>query len=553
MDNLFWLIRRVKVYIHLVLLALLGSVIESLSTAGISLIVKNIVDGVFIGKDLQDLYITVGLFLLLAVLSQAGAFLFSMCVNLYTIREKTKAREEVFDRVVRAKPYELLKSTSGDVITRALSDLELYGRLLGQSIPRLMREPFVVVALLGVLLYRDILLSLLILLLLPVFVLGVRYFGSKKGKHTKRMQEEVSKLTQELSQAIRGYENIKVFNAESRFSRWFGHINSKAYRANLKVELYATFNSSFNYLTGYFVIALIVIYGGIRVVDGSLTTGEFLSYLTALTLLQAPLMETQKGFMELRSNLPVINRIRELLSLEEEKEGVQDFKHERSIELKDVSVRVGGDVLLDRVALSIKKGEKVGIMGHTGSGKSTLLRVLCGLMDYDGHVLFDDVELRSVRLKSLREKVVLLTQEPFVFLGTLRDNLLIAKESATDEELWQALRLARCDFVHTLDQWIEEGGKNLSGGEKQRLSIARVFLKNPDILLLDEATSALDARTEEEVLTNLMQTFNDRTLIMVAHRLSNIRLCDRAVLFEKGRLVKEGAPDEVIREFLQRA
>ncbi len=551
MNNLLWFIRRIRVYLPILFFALLGSVIESLSTAGISLIVKSMVDGVFIGKDMRDLYKSVGFFLLLAFLSQIGAFTFAMCVNFYAIKEKRRIREEVFDRIIKAKPYELLRNAAGDVITRTLSDLELYGKLLGQSIPKLMREPFVVMALLGVLFYRDVLLSLL--LILPILALAVKYFGSKKGKHTKRMQGEVSRLTQELGKVLRSYENIKVYNAENRFFRWFKEINRRAYRANLKVELYATFNSSFNFLTGYFVIALILVYGGIRVVEGDLTTGEFLSYLTALTLLQNPLMEAQKGFMELRSSLPVINRIRELLSLEEEKEGTQNFRCERYIELKDVSVKVGENTLLSNVSFRIKRGEKVGIMGHTGSGKSTLLKVLCGLMNYDGHEFFDGVELKRIRLKSLREKVVLLTQEPFVFLGTVRDNVIIAKESASDEELWKALKLAKCDFIQSLDQWIEEGGKNLSGGEKQRLSIARVFLKDPDIILLDEATSALDAKTEEEVLKNLMQTFRDRTLIMVAHRLSNIKLCNRAVLFEKGRLVKEGRPEEVIKEFLQRA
>jgi len=553
MEHLVWLLSRIKNYILLLILIIFGSLVQSLSTAGISLIVKNVVDGAFLTKDTQDLYKTVTVFVLLALLSQVGAFVFSMCTNIFALKEKQRLREELFKKLLRASPQQLFKSTSGDITARVLSDLELYGKLLSQSIPKLMKEPIVVFALIGVLLYRDIVLSLFLILFLPIISLGVKYFGQKKGKHTKRMQEQLSNLTQDLNQSLRGYENIKVYNAERKFLEWFQGVNEKVYKAGLKVELYTTLNSTFNFLTGYTIIALIILYGGIRVINGSLTTGEFLSYITALTFIQMPLMETQKGFMELRSTVPVIGRIREILNLEEEKNGNWEFKLEGKIDIQNVTVKLSEGMVLKDVSLTIRKGEKVGIMGHTGSGKSTILRTLCGFYNYEGSIKFDGIDIEDINRKSLRENVVLLTQEPFVFVGTVRDNLIIANEKATDEEMWKALNLARCDFVKSLDQHIEEGGKNLSGGEKQRLSLARLFLKNPQVVLLDEATSALDAKTEAEVLKNLFDVFGDRTVLVVAHRFSNIKLCQRAVLFENGKVVFEGDPESVIREFLQRA
>ena len=553
MDDLFWLFYRVKRYTPLLILALLGSILESLSTAGITLIVKGLVDGAFVGKDLWNLHRAVGLFILFVFLSQVGAFAFIMLINLYAVREKQRTRWEIFRKLVDASPESLLKSRSGDFITRIISDLELYGRLLGQDIPKIMREPFVVVALFGVLLYRDVLLTLLLLFLLPVMSFAIRYFGVKKGKHTQKMQEEVSNITQDVSQALKGYENIKIYGAESRFLEWFAKANQKAYKANLKVEFYSALNSSFNYVLGYMVIALIIVYGGMRVINGSMTTGEFLSYITALSLIQMPIINLQKGIMEIRAHAPVLSRIREILNLKSEEDGREDFRLDSCIDVVNLRVKIEEEYLLMDVNLRIRKGEKLGIMGHTGSGKSTLLRVLCGLLPYEGEVLYDGVELRQIRKASLRENITLLTQEPFLFLGTVRENLSIAKDNAKDEELWEALRLASCDFVSSLDQMIEEGGKNLSGGERQRLALARVFLKDPQVLLLDEATSALDAKTEKEVLDNLLRVFKDRTIVMVAHRFSNIRLCDRAILVEKASVVKEGSPEEVIQEFLQRA
>lgn len=553
MGNFLWLTLRLKDYKFLLTLIIIGSVTQSLSTAGISLIVKNVIDGAFMTKNLQDLYKTVVTFLLLALTSQVGAFTFSMCTNLFALKEKQKLRRELFEKLLSASAQQLLKSTSGDVTTRMLSDLELYTKLLTQNIPKLMKEPFVVMALIGVLIYRDIFLSLFLVLFLPIISLGVRYFGQKKGKYTKRMQEQVSNITQEINQSIRGYENIKAYNAEKKFLEWFESVNRKAYKAGLKAELYTTLNSTFNFLTGYFIIALIILYGGIRVINGSLTTGEFLSYITALTFVQVPLMETQKGFMELKSSTPVISRIREILNLNQEEYRDTQFKFQDQINISKVGVRISKETIVKDVSLTIKKGEKVGIMGHTGSGKSTLLRVLCGFYDYEGSIKIDGIELKEINKSSLRTKVGFVTQEPFIFLGTVKENLIIAKENATDEELWKVLDLAKCDFVKSLDQQIEESGKNLSGGEKQKLALARLFLKDPQIILLDEATSALDAKTEYEVLKNLFEFFKDRTVIVVAHRFSNIRLCEKVILLEKGSVVFESDPESVIREFLHRA
>ncbi|MFN4012681.1 MAG: ATP-binding cassette domain-containing protein, partial [Aquificaceae bacterium] len=271
---------------------------------------------------------------------------------------------------------------------------------------------------------------------------------------------------------------------------------------------------------------------------------------TALVFLQTPLMETQKGFMEVRASLPVVKRIKEVLELKEEEGGqvsLKDFKE--ALKIEGMRVRVRGDrVLLEDINLTVKRGEKVGIMGDTGSGKSTLLRALAGFLPYEGSAKIDGVEISQIKREDLRELLLLLSQEPFVFPGSVRENLVIGGEG-NQEELWKALSLAGCDFVKDLDQQIEP--KSLSGGERQRLALARVFLKNPQILLLDEATSALDAKREEEILNNLFSHFSNKTLILVAHRFSNLLRCDRVAVLKEGRIVFEGKPKEAIEYFLR--
>ncbi|WP_340695683.1 ABC transporter ATP-binding protein [Hydrogenobacter thermophilus] len=552
MDSVKWLFLRTKSYIHLILMALLGSALESAGTTGISLIAKNLVDNVFLMKSYEELFKTVFFLLSFALLNQAGNLLASLFINLYSELEIKKTRKEVFDRLLGA-PYGFLsKSSSGDLITRLLSDIQSYRSLLGDHIPKLFRDPLTVLALLGVLLYRDFILTLFLGILLPLLAFAVRYFGYKKGKHTRRLQENVGMLTQSLAHVLRGYENIKMYSSEVKFSEWFSSFNEKVFKASMKSVVYSTANSVFNFIFGYVVVSIIILYGGVRVIQGSITAGDFVSYITALFLLHQPLSEVQKGLMEVRAGIPILNRIRELLHIPQEKSGNIPFTTlKESITVQDLKVTLGDEKLLKGVSLKVRKGEKIGVIGSTGSGKTTFLRVLAGLLPYDGVVRYDGFDLKDIDKESFRSCVGFFTQEPFIFAGSVRDNLLIAKKDASDEEMKKALDLAMCDFVKSLDQILEEGGRNLSGGEMQRLALARLFLKSPDIIFLDEVTSAMDVKTEEEVLKNIFEFFKDRTVILVAHRFSNVLLCDRVLAFKEGSLIAEGKPQEVIKFFLQ--
>ncbi len=552
MEDVKWLFLRIKAYIFLIFLALLGSLLESGGTTGISLLIKSLVDNVFILKSYGELFGTVSFLLFFAILNQLGNFLVSMVTNLYSEKEAKRIRNEVFEKILFAPYSSLLKSSSGDLTARLLSDIQAYRNLLGDHMTKLFRDPITVVALLGVLFYRDWFLTLLLGVLVPILAMMVKYFGSKKGKHSKRLQENLGYITQNLSNVLYGYENIRMFMAEKMFFDWFKEVNHKIFKAGIKSALYSTTNTVFNFLFGYAVVALIILYGGVRVLQGSLTPGDFLSYLTALFLIQQPLSEVQKGMMEVRASMPIIGRIRELLNLPREKEGGLPFEHlKEDIKVENLSVAFEENFVLRDVNIYIRKGEKVGIVGHTGSGKTTFLKVLAGLLDYNGSVKYGGIELKEIEKRSLRDRIAFFTQRPFLFEGSIRKNMVIAKEEATDEEIHRALKLAMCSFVTDLDQKVEEMGKNLSGGEVQRLALARLFLKDPEVVILDEVTSAMDVKTEEEILKNIFEFFGDRTILISAHRFSNILLCDRAVVFSNGALVADGRPEDVIKAFLQ--
>ncbi len=549
MENIKWAIRRLRVYWHLILLSLVGSILEATGTAGISLLMKSLVDKVFLLREGEQILKIVIALMGLVLLSQLGNFTVRLFSSLYTELEMKKLRAEAFGRLMRADYSAFMGISAGEFASRVISDMNLYRNLIGFYVIKLIREPITVLFLFGVLLYRDWVLTLSLLILLPLLAFAVRYFGTKRGKHIKKAQEGYANITDRLFSSFLGFDSIRSFKAQSMFESLFQKLNSLLFRSSFKSELYFAMNSVFNYTFGYFVVAMVILYGGYRIVEGSLTPGDFISYITALVFLQNPLMEAQKGVMEVRSSLPVIQRIREVLSLREEEEGSLPLRSLRQgIKVEGLKVKLGGVELLKDINLSIKRGEKIGIMGDTGSGKSTFLRVLAGFVPYEGSVKVDELELKHIKKEELRELFLFLSQDSFVFPGTVRENLLIA-EDRDEAELWEALRLAGCDFVKDLDQQVSP--KSLSGGERQRLALARLFLRSPEVLLLDEVTSALDAKREEEVLNNLFERFKDKTMVLVAHRFSNILRCDRVFVFKEGRVVFQGEPKTAIEFFLQ--
>lgn len=542
MENLRWLLGKIKPYFPLLILSLVGSLLQSGGATGITLLVKSVIDDVFILKNEESLFKLVSLLLLLALGMQLGFFISKYLVSLASERVLRDIRLELFSKLLYVPYSFFIKHPTGDLISRIVSDVEKIRQILVDHVPTLLREPIVGVALIGVLLYRDPFLTLALVVVLPLMAFTVRYFGGKKGKHLRRTQEGTGEISQTMSQTLQGIENVKVFSAEEKLLKAFKAFNEKVYRSSVKSELYITGNTALNYILGYLVVAAVISYGGYRIVQGSMTPGDFVSYLTALFMVQPPILNTQKALMNLRGTLPVVGRIREILSLEEERGGSLEFRGlKEEIIFKDTSVSVNGKEILRGVSLRVIKGERLGIVGHTGSGKSTLVKIIPRLVDYGGSVKIDGGELREFDLYSLRKRIGMATQETFLLNASVRENLLIAKPDASEREMWEALKLALCDFVEDLDMVVGERGYSLSGGERQRLSLARLFLKNPEIVILDEATSALDMQTEKKVLKNLFEFFEGRTMFIVAHRLSNVMECERIIVMREGTIVEEGS------------
>lgn len=549
MQDVKWVLGRLLAHWHLISLALAGSLLEGLGTSGISLLMKSLSEALLQQKSTQEVWKAVGVLLLLVAITQLGSFCVRFFTAIYAEREMLKIRSEAFKALLNSDFSNIIKHSSGDFISKLIYDLGLIRNLLGLWVIKLLREPIVILALFGVLLYRDAVFTLFLLLAFPVIMLSVAFFGEKRSNSLKKAQIAHSEISQRVFSSFAGFETVKTMQANNAFERYFSDLSNRLKDAGFRSELYFALNSVFNFTTGYIIVALVIAFGSYRLASNQLSPGEFVSFLMALVLLQMPLMEFQKGLLELRSNLPAVERVRSVLSFKpERKDGIVLSSAPLNIEIKSLSVKLESYAQLDGINLSIPYGERIIVLGETGSGKSSLLRTLSGLLPYSGSITLGGIELSKVLLSDLRSRVLLIPQEPFVFPATLRENLTLG-EAIQSPELIRALKLASFDFSD-LDQPLRPS--ELSGGEKQRIALARIFLKNPDILLLDEATSALDEKTQKQVMLNILKVFEKRTIIAVAHRLSLLPYFNRAIVLSEGKVIYDGDPEGASSALLHR-
>ncbi len=548
-----FLANLLKPYIPLFILAFLGSLLESGALAGLAYIIKNVVDDVFVAKDFKSLIFILIVLVIIAVSKQIGFFLKNYIYPLIIYKVLKNLREKIFDKLLNAQPSFLLKLDYGDIISRATNDIERFGQILSMFGTNIVTEVFVITGIVFILIYRDWKLFLIFLFAIPLLALALNYFGEKRKKYSQKLQESMADYTQILNQVITGFELIKLFN-KGIFQKIFSKINNQLYKRQKKNTFYETVYLGSVELIAYTATAGIIFYGGYRIIKGELTAGDFFSFLGGVLILVNSLQTLQRGAVQLKALSPVIDRIQLLLNLPEEKEEGIEFKGLKDkIEYKDVSLKIGENQILKDINLTIKKGEKVGIVGLTGSGKSTLVKLIPALIkDFDGKLFIDSYDVRQYNVSSLRKYIGMISQDVFIFNDTLKNNLLIAKPNATDEELIEALKKAKADFVFKLEKGLDtvlgERGSRLSGGERQRISIARLFLKNPDIIIIDEGTSALDVETEEYVMEEIRKEFSDRTIIMITHRLKILDIAEKVVVMENGRIIEEGTKEQLIKE-----
>ncbi len=451
-----------------------------------------------------------------------------------------------------AKYYSQQKQ--GNLISTIMSDTQVFSEAFKNSL-EVVREPVTAIALLGVAFYHDWQLTLIIFATAPLFIVTFHFTGKRIRKYVKLAQQDNAEMTHTVSEALGGQKIIKAFGLRdyivSRFEKAQDLLIAHRTKSNSAEE----HSHPLVELIGSIAFGGVIIFAHYRISTGALTTGGFISFVAALAMFMDPVRRFSKANAKLNQAQAAAVRIFGLLDVEEEPEAsLKELKtFESTIEFKNVTFSYGEGPVLKNFNLIIKKGEKVGLVGLSGSGKSTLVSLLLRLYEVtEGQILIDGVDINEYSLISVRKIFGLVSQDIFLFNDTIRENLCTGDEH-TEEEIRHALEISYAwEFVKDLPAKLEtsigDRGVRLSGGQSQRITIARAFLKNRDVLLFDEATSALDNESEKIVQAALERVAGHKTVVAVAHRLSTLQDFNRIIVMKDGVKVEEGSHPELIAQ-----
>ena len=465
-------------------------------------------------------------------------------------------RSDLYEKIQRLPLNWFDTRRTGDVMTRVVEDVTNMERVLIDGIEQGL---IAVLQVIGIGVYLFILnpeVAGWATLPVPLLAIGAWLYSTRGRDRYRNQRDATSDLNALLHDNIAGIRQIKSYAAESVEHARFNSSSETLRQATLRMmKWWAVYSPSMSFvrMTGY---VLVLGVGGSSVIEGSLTGGEFVTYLLFLSLFYEPIDRLNSLNQMLLSGRAAADRVFEILDAEEEANATDGVRIPGRVKGKVVFEKVSfsyqDQPTLYEVSLAAEPGQTIALVGTTGAGKTTVLSLLARFYEKDsGSILLDGHEIGTLNKTALRSQLAYVTQEAFLFNGTVRENLELAKRGASEEEMWRALSAANGEaFVRELDKGLDtnvgERGVKLSGGEKQRLSIARALLKDAPILLLDEATASVDSETESQIQAALDHLMENRTAFVIAHRLSTIRNADLIYVLEKGRVIEQGTHEELL-------
>jgi ABC-type multidrug transport system fused ATPase/permease subunit len=445
---------------------------------------------------------------------------------------------------------------AGWIISRLTNDIENFNTLLNDGVQNLVKNGLTLIGVFIAIFFVDWRLALATVSILPVMVLGTAVFRIESWKAYRAAREAVAEVAAHLQENVSGMRVVQAFTGERKSSGRFDERNCSYRRANTRATLLSAIYFPGVELLGSAGLAIVLLYGGFRVVAGEMTVGELVAFVGLLNMFFQPIQQLSQLYSDLQSTLASLEKVFAVLDTESDEadspkaRDLRDLRGE--VEFDRVSFAYGEDVVLEDVSFRIKPGETLAIVGETGAGKSTVVKLLSRFYDpTEGEILIDSQDLRDVRGSSLRRHMGVVLQDTFLFTGTVRDNIRYGRPDATDEEIVAAAKTVGADgfirrFPEGYETPVRERGGRLSVGERQLAAFARALLANPKLLVLDEATSSVDLATESRIEAALDSLLAGRTSIVIAHRLSTVRRADRILVMGEGRVVEEGTHEELL-------
>ncbi len=539
-------------------LGLLLSLLAAAVTISPIFIIQYIVKSAFEEKNYRNLIVSVSIGLAAIILIFLFTYLSRFLMEFLSKRVIYKIRGKLFNKLMFLPVSFYKNERPGNIISVATNDISELQYFTATSILNLIKEPIVVILAVTKMFLLNYKLTLAIFLLSPVFILIIQLLSNKVRKIEKVIREKLANLTSFLHQAIYGIDIIKVFTMEKSEINKFSQENENYLKQSKKLLQYINLARPLVDFIGGLGVLFLLGFGGYLVIKGDIKTSELTALVVALTTLSLPIKNISETFVHIKKTSASLIRIFDLMDQKTEQikldkaEIVKEIKG--NVKFENVTFNYGDTQVLKNINIDIKAGSVVAIMGYSGAGKSTLVSLLPALMlPTKGKVLIDGYDTSNVELTHLRQHISMVTQESIVFSGTLLENILCAKPGADMQEVIKACEISNCmEFIEKLpdgfNTFVGNRGVKLSGGQAQRLTLARAIIKKPAILILDEATSSLDSEAEKLIQDALGKIIKNQTTFIISHRLSTISNADRIFVLDNADIVQQGTHDELVKQ-----
>ena len=555
------LLSYITVHNKLLIISLLTAIINVFFTLLNPILIGDAIDFI-IGKDnvdFQGILKIIGILILSIILASLSQWIMTRCTNVITYKTVAALREDVFNKINKV-PLKYIDSHShGDIMSRIINDIDQISTGLLQGFSQLFTGIITILGTLGIMIAINFKIALVVVLMTPLSIL----VGGFIAKSSKAMFTEQSKIRGEITgytqEMIGNQKLVKAFSYENNSEEKFQEINSRLYTSGVKSQFFSSLTNPCTRFVNGIVYATVGIISAISAINGNISIGKISSFLNYANQYTKPFNEISSVITELQSALASAERVFEVLDEENEpldKENAINLKEcNGNIEIKNVSFSYNPEVkLIENFNLSVKKGEKIAIVGPTGCGKTTLINLLMRFYNINsGEIFISGYNINDITRKSSRAMFGMVLQETWLYSGTIKENIAYGKPDATDEEIIEAAKMAHAhEFITRLpngyDTKISGDGNNISQGQKQLLCIARIMLTKPPMLILDEATSSIDTRTEIFIQNAFNKMMEGRTSFIVAHRLSTIKEADLILVMNKGHIIEQGTHEELIEK-----
>ena len=555
--RLYDLIAPLKVWVFFSMVCMAGYNIFSAAPAYYA---KDIVDAIAYGDNPElKQYFLVGLGMII-VFAVKGLFFFGHNYSVGHLVQSliVKLRQKLFDHLVNLSLTFFSRSKTGDLISRFTNDLHVFQNMLQVGVTGPFRDIPQFFLLLGIMFFRSWQLAFVTMIIIPIAIFFIQIFGQRNKIAVSKRQISFGGLTSLLVETITGVRVVKAFGMEKYESKRFKDANDDLYKNHMRSIMIDSYSYPIIEIIGASAGATIVAYGGYLIINGQITPGDFTSFVISFFMLNEPVKKLNGFNLKLQEGFAAVRRIFSILDVKDDivilpnATKLTNFDREISLNIHAFHYPDQDEPAVKDFQLTVQKGEAVALVGSSGAGKTTIANLIPRFYDITrGEISIDGYDLRDLDLVSLRKMIAIVTQDTILFNDTIASNITYGQPDCSNERMYEAAQAANAHkFIteqpHGYETVIGERGVRISGGQRQRLSIARALVKDAPILILDEATSALDSESEIEVQQAIEHLMENRTTIVIAHRLSTIRNTDRICVMEKGQIVEQGTHDELL-------